>query len=63
MREKDAVTVQLSYELHESQERLHAANCRWENDNARVSAQIAALQGEITEVQERSSSAFTRDSA
>eukprot|EP00972_Heterocapsa_arctica_P104326 15378466-Heterocapsa_arctica.AAC.1 len=57
------MTVQLSYELHDTQEKLHAAHCRWESDSARVSAQIVALQSEISEALERSSSAFTRDRA
>eukprot|EP00972_Heterocapsa_arctica_P060741 8960063-Heterocapsa_arctica.AAC.1 len=53
----------MAYELNNSQEALHAANCRWENNNIRVTAQIAALKNEISEVQDRSASAFTRDSA
>eukprot|EP00972_Heterocapsa_arctica_P073393 10839760-Heterocapsa_arctica.AAC.1 len=35
----------------------------WESDNARVSAQIVALQSDTSEARERSSSAFIRDSA
>eukprot|EP00972_Heterocapsa_arctica_P034906 5137892-Heterocapsa_arctica.AAC.1 len=63
LREKDDVQAQLAYELHTAQEALHVANCRWGNDNVGVSAQIAALQGEISDVQERSASAFTRENA
>eukprot|EP00972_Heterocapsa_arctica_P108064 15915294-Heterocapsa_arctica.AAC.1 len=53
----------MAYELNTTQDSLHAANCKWESDNMRVTAQIAAVRSEISDAQERSASAFTRDSA
>eukprot|EP00972_Heterocapsa_arctica_P079812 11759281-Heterocapsa_arctica.AAC.1 len=57
--EKGEVQVQMAYELSTTQDALRAASCRWESDNTRVTAQMAALRGEISDAQERSASAFT----
>eukprot|EP00972_Heterocapsa_arctica_P051416 7563554-Heterocapsa_arctica.AAC.1 len=44
--EKEQVQVQMAYELQAAQDAIHAASCRWDNDNQRCTAQLAALKNE-----------------
>eukprot|EP00972_Heterocapsa_arctica_P024920 3674013-Heterocapsa_arctica.AAC.1 len=53
----------MAYELNTAHDALHAANCRWENDNQRCTAQLAALKNENVVALERSAAQLTRDSA